>query len=366
MLPNASAGRVLDTGHLVFVRSGALWAVRFDLERLATVGSPVLILEGVLVNGAFGAVQYAVSDDGSTLVYVPSAGGEGRRQTLVLVDREGVSEKLDVPPDTYRRPRFSPDGRHIAVYSSISGTISVYERSRGRLTPLTEASWGPVWRPNSFAITFMDDDAIWNIPSDFSGDRQLLSTVTAGSPVRDPYSWNSAGDVLLWSGRRGDVHQLTMLDTGETRDDSLLVGVQFQVSPSFSPDGRWLSYASDETDPPNYRVYVQPHPLGSGREVLIGDGEFPIWSRSGELFYVSDGLLWATTLDTAQTLDWTDPVALFATPWKTGGNGFADFDVTSNGERLVFVEDLVEGAPRRQIKVVLDWSQELLERVPIP
>ena len=52
-------GRVLDTGHLVFVRSGALWAVGFDHDRLDIVGTPAPVVEGVRV-GTGGAVQYAL------------------------------------------------------------------------------------------------------------------------------------------------------------------------------------------------------------------------------------------------------------------------------------------------------------------
>ncbi len=71
ILRDAVAGRVLPTGHLVFVRRGALWAVPFDLSRLEAVGTPVPVIEGVRVEGG-GSVQYAVSDEGS-LAYIPGA-----------------------------------------------------------------------------------------------------------------------------------------------------------------------------------------------------------------------------------------------------------------------------------------------------
>ena len=100
--------------------------------------------------------------------------------------------------------------------------------------------------------------------------------------------------------------------------------------------------------------------------MLISEGEVPIWVRSGELFYVSDGRLWAAKVDTEQILDWTDPKALFQTPWQFSTNGVANFDVTADGERFVFVEDLVEDAPRRQINVVLNWVDELQRLVPVP
>ena len=71
VLAEATAGRVLPTRHLVFMRSGSLWAVPFDQDRLDVRGTPVPVIEGIRVEGG-GAVQYDVSDDG-TLVFVPGS-----------------------------------------------------------------------------------------------------------------------------------------------------------------------------------------------------------------------------------------------------------------------------------------------------
>ena len=98
LVPNAAAGRVLDTGHLVFVRSGALWAVPFDPERLDVVGNPVPVVEGVRVSG-LGDVDYAVADDGS-LVYIPGDVSD-EAHSLVWVDRNGGEELLATPAANY-------------------------------------------------------------------------------------------------------------------------------------------------------------------------------------------------------------------------------------------------------------------------
>jgi hypothetical protein len=74
---------VLDTGHLLFARSNALWAVPFDRERLDVVGTPRPVVEGVRVDQR-GAVHYAVAGDGS-LAYL--ADGRGGDQILACVDR---------------------------------------------------------------------------------------------------------------------------------------------------------------------------------------------------------------------------------------------------------------------------------------
>src|SRR5258706_2718859 len=58
-----------------------------------------------------------------------------------------------------------------------------------------------------------------------------------------------------------------------------------EVSPVFSPDGRWLAYMSLESGGPE--VYVRPFPGPGGKwQVSTGGGVMPVWSRNGrELFY---------------------------------------------------------------------------------
>ena len=98
----------LSTGHLVYVQDGVLFAVPFDAGSLAVTGGPVPLVEGVRGTPP----QYAVSESGS-LAYVAGGivGGGGGVRTLALVDRNGVAEPLNLPPDLYVHPRLSPTGR---------------------------------------------------------------------------------------------------------------------------------------------------------------------------------------------------------------------------------------------------------------
>ena len=43
-------GRYVPTGHLVYLQHGTLFAVRFDLDSLETMGEAVPVVEGVLTN----------------------------------------------------------------------------------------------------------------------------------------------------------------------------------------------------------------------------------------------------------------------------------------------------------------------------
>ena len=57
------------------------------------------------------------------------------------------------------------------------------------------------------------------------------------------------------------------------------------VAPAFSPDGRWMAYASNASGP--NQIYVQPFPGPGGKWLISTDGgTFPVWSRAHqELLY---------------------------------------------------------------------------------
>src|SRR5688572_32224498 len=75
------------TGHLVYARAGALYAVRFDATRLAATGAPVQVADGVITHPNSGAAQFAISETG-TLVYAAGDSTIAERP-LLWVDRNG-------------------------------------------------------------------------------------------------------------------------------------------------------------------------------------------------------------------------------------------------------------------------------------
>ena len=114
LIRGGSHAHYVPTGHLVYGVSGTLRAVAFDLKRLEVVGTPALVLEGV-VTTFLGATDVAVAANGS-LVYVAGRAGGGGRQTVVSVDRQGRPSPLPgLPLDAYRTVRVSPDGTRLAL-----------------------------------------------------------------------------------------------------------------------------------------------------------------------------------------------------------------------------------------------------------
>jgi hypothetical protein len=128
---------------------------------------------------------------------------------------------------------------------------------------------------------------------------------------------------------------------------------------TFSPDGRWLAYQSDETGRPE--IYVEAL-VGPGKRFQISaDGGIePLWVRgSGEIFYRHrDEVRVVATSTTGGGFEFEPPVTLFSLPWARTGNNARSFDVEADGGRVLMTRIPEAAAPRR-IDIVTNWFNEL-------
>jgi hypothetical protein len=116
------------TGHLLFGRDGAVWAVPFDPGSATARGAAVPIIPaGVVGTKLFGGLGFRVSSTG-TLVFVP-ADFDSKR--VVSVARDGSELALNLPPNRYGNPRISPDGRRLLIETDLS-VLETLDLARGR------------------------------------------------------------------------------------------------------------------------------------------------------------------------------------------------------------------------------------------
>jgi serine/threonine-protein kinase len=159
---------------------------------------------------------------------------------------------------------------------------------------------------------------------------------------------------------------------GDLTPEPFLVTPAQERGVSLSPDGRWVAYVSDESG--RDEVYVRPYP-GPGGQVTIstGGGEEVVWGQdSSELFYRNGDQVMVVKVSTAKAFLAEAAVPLFVAPYAFdnagGGAGNPNYDISPDGNQFVFVEQDsptgLEGAA--QINVVLNWFEELKERVPVP
>ena len=134
----------------------------------------------------------------------------------------------------------------------------------------------------------------------------------------------------------------------------------------FSPDGRWLAYASDESG--RTEIYVQPYPgPGAKWQISTDGGTEPQWNRNGrELFYRSGNRMMAVDVGTTPNLTVSKPKQIFEGEYEPTLVSAANYDVSPDGQRFLMLKAArVQDEAPTQINVVLNWFQELKRLVPV-
>ena len=364
--------RYSPSGHLLFERDGRVFAVAFDPHRLEVTGQPVPVLDGVKTSPNSGAADFAVSDTGS-LVYLPENAYIHDGQ-IVWVDRKKQVKELAAPARHYGSPHISPDGQRIAVAipSGSSGSdVWVYEIPHGTLTRLTfdEHSSAPIWSPDgkriAFATTRPTGPAILVKPADGSGAEETL--VAGESLILVPTSWSSDGKFLAYwavgSATGRDIWIAPL--TGERKPQPFLQTKFNEMQARFSPDSRWIAYQSEESG--RYEVYVQPFPGPGGKwQISTNGGTTPVWAQNGrELFYMSSGNFMSVSVTAQPTFSASTPrIVADYPPFLMGRLSNGVYDVSADGQRFLFVRANVENGPPDEVRVVLNWTEELKHLAP--
>jgi len=347
-------------------------AVSFDLERLEVAGSPFQILKGVVTSDIYGSAQFSFSGDG-TLIYVPG-GPEIYYNRLVLVDRKGEVDPLPVAPDIYTGVRFPPEGERLAIATGAGNdNVWIYELGRGTMSRLTTGDWDndfAIWTPDGSRVAFTSnrrgtEDLFW-MPADGSGPAELL---LASAYNLYPLCWSSDGKLLVYTqsqpAGRDDIWVLPVDGEGTPRP---LVATQFrEAGAALSPDDRWLAYTSNETG--QDEVYVQAF-LDPGRKWLISTagGYAPVWGPNGdalELFYRNGDKMMVVPIKAKPSFSAEAPKMLFEfkeAPAEV--EAFRGFDLAPDGRHFVMIQKGEQSAPPTQLRVVLNWFEELKTKVP--
>ncbi len=141
----------------------------------------------------------------------------------------------------------------------------------------------------------------------------------------------------------------------------------------FSPDGRWIAYASNESG--QTEVYVQPYPgPGARQQVSVDGGTAPAWSRDGkELFYTTTRSvggqaaptkMMAVAVKLEPTFDAGSPHLLFQGDFGATA-AIRGYDVTPDGRRFLMVQQ--KDRPHTKVTemiLVQNWVEELQQKVP--
>ncbi len=334
---------------LIFFRGTQLLAAPLAPDRRSLAGQPALIQEDVASNSDIWAGA-AISGSGS-LVYTAAR----TANHLVWVSRHGAEELLTETPGGATHPRISPDGRRLAV--TVNGTISLYDFARKTLSPLTRdtRSTFPTWAPNGRRLYFSTPGSVRWVDPDGGG---------AGTPVYKvvsdfPNSISPDGKTLAVSRYNSETSADVLVVDLEAKDPQPKAAIEsraYDAGAQFSPDGRWMTYASDESG--QFQVYLRPASGGDRRwQVSTDGGTHPVWNRNGrELFYRHGTKMMAVDVRASgDELDLSRPQTVFDKAYAFGETlSVANYDVSPDGQRFVMIED---DASANSLKIVLNWLQ---------
>jgi serine/threonine-protein kinase len=381
VLRGAYFGRYLPTsdgmGHLLYVHEGTLFGVGFDPARNEVKGAPIPLVENISTSSSFGRGDYEFSRNGS-LVY---AGGITQHAPMALLDR---NEKVQPagPSGEYGYARFSPDGKRLALVSSVSsGDVYVYDREHDRLTRLTNANVNSTvaWIPDGQHIVTRAGSLLQILRADGAGAPQTLLE-TKGQAT--PYSISPDGKFLAYTenvaDRRRDILVASLGgDPEHAQFGKAQVFVQTprdDSAPAFSPDGKWIAYASEESG--RFEVYVRPFPAPANgaspkQQVSVNGGNRPAWSQTAHelLFVAPDNLIMVASYKAAgQSFEVAKPQVWSNTPIFVPNPpmGWA-FDLAPDGKHVIALLNQTSGEQKESVhvNVLLNFFDELRRRVPV-
>jgi serine/threonine-protein kinase len=273
-----------------------MFAAAFDLGRLEMRGAPAPVVEGIAVNAGTSASQVGLSGPTSGSGVMAYLEGQMTASLpIVWLDAAGKEEPLVAATAALALdPRFSPDGKRLAVSSA--GDIYIYDVGRGALQKITNSAGAsyPVWSPDGSHIVYGNSGGLVWIRADGSGQPLQIYGTTAVPGSISPDGRN-IGFHQAGSGTSRDLWILP-LDTTDPdhpkpgTPELFLATKGADIEPAFSPDGRWLAYSSNESG--TYQVFVRPFPGGAEgggqTQLSLNGGRFPVWSRTAKEIYYAD------------------------------------------------------------------------------
>jgi Tol biopolymer transport system component len=349
-------------GYLLFPREKTLLAQRFNATRFVLSGEPTTILPNLQYQPQVRRAVFAVSNDG--LLVAQTGGGIALSQPLWF-DRKGKELGIAGRSDVYGNLFLAPNGRAVAIdkadMASLNTDVWTYELQREsakRLTFDPAFDVVPVWSPDGSQLVFASNRQLnVDLYLKNSDGAQEERSIVHDEFNKLPNSWSADGKYILYT-RGADLWFLTL---PELKSRPFLKAVSILRNGQFSPDGKWVAYASNETG--KWEIYVTSFPDARGKwQISTGGGEQPRWRGDGkELFFLSSvSKIMAAPVTTGANFDSGPAVALFqATPRQpVSTNDQFVYDVSRDGQRFLFLTQVKE-AESSPMSIVLNWTAML-------
>lgn len=352
-----------DSGHLYYARDNLLLSAGFDL-RGHTIGPEQPSEPGLAWGGICGVSQFAISRNG-TLVYAKAGTDAGG--LIYRTGADGEYKALVSERQEYHHPRLSPDGKQLAV-SILSGgrySVRIIDLSSGaarQLTPGANRNLYSVWSPDGKWLAYASDrDGPYSVYRQLADGSGLAERLTVAKAPQIPLSWAPDGSALLYA----EMNETTGSDLlvlslrGDRKVQPFQRTAFGEEAAQFSPDGKWVAYASNQSGKSEVYVSRFTKPEISW-QVSTDRGWSPMWSAKGDeiVFRGRNGLLAAHASfggKGTETPRIQKPREVLTLDMKEGVFPYlTNYDISRDGKGFIVL--ISESTERPSLRVVTNWS----------
>jgi len=356
LLVRARSNAAYTNGHLLFVRENYLLAQELDPDDFALRGEPRRISDSVEYEAGFFTGAFAADHNG-TLVYAPKL--PVASQPMVWRDRTGkIIGTMMTAPDPWHL-RLSRDARFVVMAYGDPGDVWIYDLARGarrRMTHDPLNDFLPIWSNDDSRVVYGSDRSIvthlYARRADGTGEEEII---LKNDQTKAPSDWSRDGRYLFYevaADHDTSRNDLWVLDMVERKPRQLTATTFDEFGARLSPDGRWLTYLSDENG--RREVYVASFPSLAQRQQVSTNGSTtlpPSWATGGrEIIYVTPDrkVMSVGVTVTGDMLHVSAPKELFTMQPR------ALLDVTADGKKFLLYEP--PPAPNVPLTLVTNWK----------
>lgn len=368
---------IYASGYLLFVRQNALMAQPFEPSSGELKGQATVLNDDVQVDGSVWRGTFSASENG-TLIYQPGVAGGGMQLTWFDIHGKEIG-KLG-GPDDYYEVELSPDGKKAAAaIGSSAYVIWIFDaehNTRTRFTFGNKVALSPIWSRDGKQIAYMEgtyggltNQSILAKAADGSGEEHKLMDLSQTMELQQSIQqslcdWSPDGRYILFVtgtasvGTGADIWVLPLV--GDRKPYPYIAAPGNQQYAQFSPDGRWVAYASDESG--QFDVYVAPFPwTGAKWQVSNGGGILPRWRRDGKEIYFltlgSAGVFSADVNGHGSSFEVGEVHTLFKVNDLSPNTAGQQWAVAPDGQR--FLNITTGDAGKLPLNLIQNWTVQL-------